>query len=176
LEEGANISEVAAVRLRVTPPSSLRLNACSPPTPYKYAYLTNASPRDRVAFLAGNTVEIIREKRVRIEERLNAIAFSSMRDFVTFRRGKPYLDLSEVQKLPLDLQREALAVIRTIRYTKFGPEIELWSSPEAITQLRRLNGLDAPAATTKLELSGVDGTPLVPVINLLGKPDDAEAI
>lgn len=100
---------------------------------------------DRVAYLAGNTDEILREKRSAIERELGAVAYANMDDFVKIDdKGLPVLDLSEVGQLESSERRSLMAAVKTVRYTDNGPMLELHGKLEAIAQLRKLNGTDAP--------------------------------
>lgn len=101
--------------------------------------------RERVKYLAGNTEEIIRAKREQVERELNRVAMANMDDFTVInRKGLPILDLRSLQKLPDEERRELMAAVKAVRYTENGPTFELHGKLEALAQIRKINGLDAP--------------------------------
>jgi hypothetical protein len=116
----------------------------------------NPKVRDRIKFLAGNTEEVIRRKRERLERELETVALSNMDDFLTIDdRGYPVLDLKRLKELPDIERRELLAAVKTVRYTDNGPTFELHPKLDAVAQLRKINGLDVPE---KLTLTNPQGT------------------
>lgn len=101
--------------------------------------------RARVCYLCGLEEQVIREKRAVIERELSRVAFANFDDFVKVsKRGWPMLDLNKIKTLGEDERRELMSVIKGLRYTEQGPAFELYSKLDAITQLRKLNGLDKP--------------------------------
>lgn len=111
--------------------------------------------RARIAYLAGNTDEVLQAKRRRIEERLNSILDGSIRDYTRITDGGGLvLDASPIGEMPRDEQRELLAVVKSVSPSKFGTRVEMYSPLDAASQLRALNGLDAPK---QVELGGIKG-------------------
>ena len=69
-------------------------------------------------------------------------------------------------------RRAAMAAVKTIRYTENGPTFELHGKLEALAQLRDMHGFKG---ASKMELTGANGGPLVPIINLTGRPEPSPA-
>lgn len=113
----------------------------------------------------GQTDEMLAAKRQRVEDELQRIGTANMADFICLtepEEGKsslPVLDMTKIYKLPEAQQRDALAAVKTIRYTENGPTFELHGKLEALAQLRDMHGFKAP---TRSELTGKNGEPLVP--------------
>jgi hypothetical protein len=57
----------------------------------------------------------------------------------------PFLDLSRIASLAPEEQREILSAAKLVKMTENGPQLELHSPLEAIAQLRKMSGLDAPS-------------------------------
>jgi hypothetical protein len=136
------------------------------------------SVRARIKFLSGNDEDQIRRKRENIERELGRIAYANMDDFIRVSaRGWPMLDLRRVKKLPDDERRELMAAVKGVRYTENGPAFELHAKLDAIAQLRKMNGLDAPE---RHEITGKGQGPLtlealIGASYQLTKPAPAEA-
>lgn len=126
--------------------------------------------RERVKFLTGNTEDVIRRKRERIERELELVASANMDDFVVIGdHGLPVLDLTRIRDLPDDERRELMAAVKSVRYTENGPTFELHPKLDALAQLRKINGVDEPEKQ-RLEVTGKDRGPLV-LSQLLGDID-----
>lgn len=118
----------------------------------------NKAVRARIQYLAGNTDDVLREKRAALEAPLWNIFKASIKDYTKITEsGSLILDASPIAELPEDEQRELLAVIKSVSPTKYGPRVEMFSPLDAASQLRALNGLDAPK---RVEMSGPDGGPI----------------
>ena len=118
----------------------------------------NAKIIARVRYLAGNSDDVLRAKRAKIEARMWAIMDASIKDYTRITEsGSLILDASPIAELPEDEQRELLAVVKSVSPTKYGPRVEMFSPLDAASQLRALNGLDAPK---RMELTGADGGPM----------------
>lgn len=118
----------------------------------------NKSVRARIQYLAGNTDDVLREKRAALEAPLWNIFKASIKDYTKITEsGSLILDASPIAELPEDEQRELLAVVKSVSPTKYGPRVEMFSPLDAASQLRALNGLDAPK---RMELTGADGGPM----------------
>lgn len=126
--------------------------------------------RDRIRYLSGDTVEVVRQLRTKVSGKLHLIRDASMGDFIRMERDPgavalikgmeipeneklsriaalpvlPYLDLTRIAQLAPDEQREVLSVVKSVSYTENGPKFELYSPLDALSQLRALNGLDEP--------------------------------
>ena len=118
----------------------------------------NKAIRARIQYLAGNTDDVLRQKRAALEAPLWNIFKGSIKDYTRITEsGSLILDASPIAELPEDEQRELLAVVKSVSPTKYGPRVEMFSPLEAASQLRALNGLDAPK---RMELTGADGGPM----------------
>lgn len=118
----------------------------------------NKAVRARIQYLAGNTDDVLREKRAALEAPLWNIFKASIKDYTKITEsGSLILDASPIAELPEDEQRELLAVVKSVSPTKYGPRVEMFSPLDAASQLRALNGLDAPK---RMELTGADGGPM----------------
>lgn len=118
----------------------------------------NKAVRARIQYLAGNTDDVLREKRAALEAPLWNIFKASIKDYTRITdSGSLILDASPIAELPEDEQRELLAVVKSVSPTKYGPRVEMFSPLDAASQLRALNGLDAPK---RVEMSGPDGGPI----------------
>ena len=118
----------------------------------------NKAVRARIQYLAGNTDDVLREKRAALEAPLWNIFKASIKDYTRITEsGSLILDASPIAELPEEEQRELLAVIKSVSPTKYGPRVEMFSPLDAASQLRALNGLDAPK---RMELTGADGGPM----------------
>jgi hypothetical protein len=96
----------------------------------------------------GQTEEMLAAKRARIEEELQLVAMASMDEFVTLVPSGasilPVLDLTRIQTMSDGERRNAMAAVKTVRYTEHGPTFELHGKLEALNQLRDMNGFSAP--------------------------------
>ena len=118
----------------------------------------NKAIRARIQYLAGNADDVLRAKRAALEAPLWNIFKGSIKDYTKITEsGSLILDASPIAELPEDEQRELLAVVKSVSPTKYGPRVEMFSPLEAASQLRALNGLDAPK---RMELTGADGGPM----------------
>ena len=118
----------------------------------------NKAIRARIQYLAGNTDDVLRQKRAALEAPLWNIFKASIKDYTRITdSGSLILDASPIAELPEDEQRELLAVVKSVSPTKYGPRVEMFSPLDAASQLRALNGLDAPK---RVEMSGPDGGPI----------------
>lgn len=118
----------------------------------------NAKIKDRIRYLAGNSDDVLRQKRAALEAPLWNIFRASIKDYTRITdSGGLVLDASPIAELPEDEQRELLAVVKSVSPTKYGPRVEMFSPLDAASQLRALNGLDAPK---RMEMSGPDGGPI----------------
>lgn len=118
----------------------------------------NKKIRARIQYLAGNTDDVLRQKRAALEAPLWNIFNGSIKDYTKITEsGSLILDASPIAELPEDEQRELLAVVKSVSPTKYGPRVEMFSPLDAASQLRALNGLDAPK---RVEMSGPDGGPI----------------
>jgi hypothetical protein len=124
----------------------------------------------------GHTEEMLAAKRQRIEDELQLVGTANMDDFVTLVPAGDYvmprLDLTRINALTAQERRAAMAAVKTIRYTENGPTFELHGKLEALAQLRDMHGFKG---ASKMELTGANGGPLVPVINLTGRPEPSPA-
>jgi hypothetical protein len=128
---------------------------------------------DRVNYLAGNTDEVIRRKRIEIEREVGLIAFANMDDFVKINEyGSPQIDLSYLLSLTEPERRSLMAAVKTVRMTKEGMtvELQLHAKLEALADLRKMNGIDPPQKTAFTDPSGEQPAPMA-VINLMRTPD-----
>lgn len=135
-----------------------------------------AKVRARIRFLAGDAVKTVQLIREKVTRKLHLIGDVSMADFIRMapdpdalaaansiknadKRAAaiaalpllPYLDLRGVASLPPEQQREILSTVKSVAHTEHGPKFELHDPLNAIAQLRKLVGLDAPE---KLDLTG----------------------
>lgn len=118
----------------------------------------NAKIKDRIRYLAGNSDDVLRQKRAALEAPLWNIFRASIKDYTRITdSGGLVLDASPIGELPEDEQRELLAVVKSVSQTQYGPRVEMFSPLDAASQLRALNGLDAPK---RMEMSGPDGGPV----------------
>lgn len=118
----------------------------------------NKAIRARIQYLAGNTDDVLRQKRAALEAPLWNIFKGSIKDYTRITEsGSLILDASPIAELPEDEQRELLAVVKSVSPTKYGHRVEMFSPLEAASQLRALNGLDAPK---QVELGGMNGGPI----------------
>lgn len=123
----------------------------------------NPKIRDRIQYLAGNTDDVLRQKRAALEAPLWNIFKASIKDYTRITEsGSLILDASPIAELPEDEQRELLAVVKSVSPTKYGPRVEMYSALDAASQLRALNGLDAPK---QVELGGMNGGPVQIIIS-----------
>jgi hypothetical protein len=121
----------------------------------------------------GNDDEMIAAKRARIEERLAMAAFGNIFDFSSIAAtGDPDIDWSKVAESPYSIMISGFKFDKdTGRLTDFERDNAL----AAIAQLRDMHGFKAPS-----KMADSDGKPLgtgmaaalVPIINLLGKPEN----
>lgn len=130
----------------------------------------NKAIRARIQYLAGNTDDVLREKRRKIEECLWNIADAPIKRVMTARHAvlddegeveRPaavVLDTDKIAALD-DAEQEALfGTIKAVTLLSGGAvKLEPYSVTEAASQLRALNGLDAPK---RMELTGADGGPM----------------
>ena len=126
--------------------------------------------KDRVRYLSGDTVLVVRELRTKVAGKLHLIRDASMGDFIRMERDPsavahiealgipeneklsriaalpvlPFLDMTRIAQLAPNEQREVLSVVKSVSYTENGPKFELHSPLDALSQLRALNGLDEP--------------------------------
>ena len=109
----------------------------------------------------GHTEEMLAAKRQRVEDELQRIGIANMDDFVTLvpsgKRVLPVLDLTRINALPEAQRRDAMAAVKTIRYTENGPTFELHGKLEALSQLRDMHGFKSPA---KVQHAGEGGGPI----------------
>ena len=113
--------------------------------------------RDRINELRAQDEDMLREKRARLEERLNVVAFGDLlKDCCTLdENGNPDVDWNKVIANGLSVIVSKFKFDKeTGRLTDFERDRAL----DAIAQLRQLNGLDAPK---RVELTGKDQTPLM---------------
>jgi len=124
----------------------------------------------------GHTEEMLAAKRQRIEDELQLVGTANMDDFITLVSAGavvlPALDLTRLQAMSVAERRAAMAAVKTIRYTENGPTFELHGKLEALAQLRDMHGFKG---ASKMELTGANGGPLVPIINLTGRPEPSPA-
>jgi hypothetical protein len=121
---------------------------------------------DRVNYLAGNTDEVIRRKRIEIEREVGLIAYANMDDFVKISdNGSPHIDLSDLLSLTEPERRSLMAAVKAVRTTKDGVTLELHGKLEALEHLRKMNGIDPPQKTALTDPEGKE--PMVAVINLM---------
>lgn len=133
--------------------------------------------RARIAWLAREDDEIVREKRRRLEERQwlihdcdIATFFEDVEEVENDDNGNPKLDpdgnriirkrqrLKHFSEIPAELRM----CIEGLTYTEKGrPNLKVYSKQDASRELRKLLGLDAP---TKSELTGADGGPIIQTI------------
>lgn len=138
-----------------------------------------SSVRDRIAYLSNATDERIKRQRADMEQLLALRAAGNMDNFVRYewhgkgkkRRLIPILDLAALADMSQDERREIMAQIETFDHGKYGPKLKLVSPLDAIAQLRKMNGLDQPEKSQH-EVTGKDGAPMIPVINLFGRPEE----
>ena len=130
----------------------------------------NKAIRARIQYLAGNTDDVLRQKRAALEAPLWNIFKGSIKDYTRITEsGSLILDASPIAELPEDEQRELLAVVKSVSPTKYGPRVEMFSPLEAASQLRALNGLDAPK---RMEVGGPNGGP-IPLVPAQMTPQQA---
>ena len=130
----------------------------------------NKAIRARIQYLAGNTDDVLRQKRAALEAPLWNIFKGSIKDYTRITEsGSLILDASPIAELPEDEQRELLAVVKSVSPTKYGPRVEMFSPLEAASQLRALNGLDAPK---RMEVGGPNGGP-IPLVTAQMTPQQA---
>ncbi len=89
----------------------------------------NAKVQARIKYLAGNTDEVLRQKRQFVEERLNVIlnACIQIKNYTqTMDDGSLILDTSAIASLPKDKQRELLSAIKSFTPTQHGARIETY--------------------------------------------------
>lgn len=113
----------------------------------------------RIAELRALDEEMIREKRARIEARLNLIAFGDiLKDCATIddKTKLPVIDWAAVRDSDLSIIISKYKFDKdTGKLTDFERERAL----DALAQLRQLNGLDAPK---RMEVTGKDQSPFIP--------------
>lgn len=130
----------------------------------------NKAIRARIQYLAGNTDDVLREKRRKIEECLWNILDAPIKrvmtaqpaitddDGNTVRAATVELDVEKVAALDADEQTSLYGTIKTVTFLSGGSvKLEPYPVTEAASQLRALNGLDAPK---RMELTGADGGPM----------------
>lgn len=130
----------------------------------------NQKVQDRIRFLAGNTDAVLRQKRAKIEECLWNILDAPIKRVmrttaaITDDEGEEKrpaavgLDTDKIAALDEE-QREALfGSLKAVTFMSGGAvKLEPHSVTEAASQLRALNGLDAPK---RVEMSGPEGGPI----------------
>lgn len=101
--------------------------------------------QDRIAFLAGEQSQLIREQRAELNRSLRAKA--TARNLCRVEGAKLVPDLERIEALPCEDQEAVLAGIfveydgdGAVKGYRYDPRIAL----EAAAQLRRMNGLDQP--------------------------------
>jgi hypothetical protein len=115
--------------------------------------------QQRINELRGQDEEMLREKRARLEERLNVVAFGDiLKDCCTIneKTGEPEVDWNKVIANGLSV------IISKFKFDKETGQLtdfERDRALDAIAQLRQLNGLDAPK---RIEMTGKDQSPLIP--------------
>lgn len=133
----------------------------------------NKAVRARIQYLAGNADDVLRQKRAALEAPLWNIFKASIKDYTKITEsGSLILDASPIAELPEDEQRELLAVVKSVSPTKYGTRVEMFSPLDAASQLRALNGLDAPK---RMEVGGPNGGPIPLVTGHMTPQQAAEA-
>ena len=133
--------------------------------------------RQRIDYLAKDTAAAVQRLRAKIMQKLNIISDTSVGDFIRMEKDPeqvkhisatvmdpkakkaqldalpilPWLDLARIVELGPEDQREILSAIKSVSCTEHGPKLEFHSPLDAIAQLRKMTGLDAPE---NLNLSG----------------------
>lgn len=116
--------------------------------------------RDRIAFLAGDDVEMLREKRRRIEERLNLTAYANIFDFVDIdpetNQPKP-VNLAELSK-----DERLGQLITEFVYDQKTGELKGFRFSRgdvlaALAQLRDMHGFKAPTKIAPTTPDGAEG-------------------
>jgi hypothetical protein len=106
----------------------------------------------------GQTEEMLAAKRQRVENELLLVAMANMDNFVTLVPSGdhvlPVLDLARIQAMPEGQRRDALAAVKTIRYTENGPTFELHPKLDALAQVRDMHGFKAVTKTALTDPSG----------------------
>jgi hypothetical protein len=136
---------------------------------------TDEDVRARIAWLAREDDEIVREKRRRLEERQWLIHgcdisqfYDDVEELATDKDGNPILDkdgnpitrkrqyLRPFSEIPPELRM----CIHSLTWTDSGrPNLKLYDKQEANREIRKLLGLDAP---TKIAPTTADGSDIAP--------------
>lgn len=157
----------AQQRALCSPPETAAQYAGYPPRCGAHTRLEKRQDvRDRIKFLCGDDVAILREKRRRIEERLNLTAYANIFDFVDIdqetKQPKP-IDIAELAKDERlgQLVTEFLYDQETNRLRGF--RFSRGDALAAIAQLRDMYGLKSVTKIAPTNPEG-DGPPLAPEI------------
>jgi hypothetical protein len=132
--------------------------------------------RDRIAFLADEDVQVLREGKREVE----AFLWKSIRNDIsqyfdiverTDSKGRTYVD--QVLK-PFDaISPEARQLIEGLTYTEKGkPQLKIVGKLAASNELRKLKGLDAP---TKTDATVTGGAVIHVVTGVPRAPNEPEA-
>lgn len=116
----------------------------------------NPKIAERINELRAVDEDMLREKRQRIEARLNLIAYTDIFEFAEIDgvTNQPVIDWREV------LESEASVIISKFKFDKDTGQLtdfERDNAENAISQLRDMYGFKAPART---ELTGANGGPI----------------
>ena len=123
----------------------------------------------RILYLSAATLEVLAEKRRRVEEREWMIHDAPIEAFyedveepvirsgklVIGPDGKPLFRTSQRLKRFSELPTELLPVVESLTYTDSGrANLKLYSKADASRELRKMNGLDVPAKQEQTEGKG----------------------
>jgi hypothetical protein len=142
----------------------------------------NKAIRARIQYLAGNTDDVLREKRRKIEECLWNILDAPIKrvmsaqpavtddDGNTVTAAAVAIDVEKVTALDSEEQIALYGTIKTVTFLSGGSvKLEPYPVTEAASQLRALNGLDAPK---RMEVGGPNGGP-IPLVTAQMTPQQA---
>lgn len=139
--------------------------------------LTEANVKDFYDSLLEGIADDAILTRKQALERLTLMASTEITDILEFvtvdvkKVGKDGEEETEEETIwrmfdSPEVQRKARAAIKSVTMTKQGPKIEMYDARDAITQIAKMQGWDAP---NKVQVSGDPDNPVVSVT--LGKEE-----